>query len=134
MANTIILGIIALSLVVLTVFFVLIFCQLKRLTANLENLIESLRKDFAALAAGWGNTAQKISQLSQNLDEKLQQTNELFEAIRNVGYALHPISALIKEGVSCTSIYVKSAAAGFKAALDSLFKSIGKGGGKHGGQ
>lgn len=131
-AITIILGILVLISILWTVLFVLMFRQIKRMTAAFESFFDNIQRDLVPLITDLSNASQKISQLSQNLDGKLNQTNELFEAIKHMGEIVDSASGLIRDGMASTTTYVRSAAAGFRAGFDFLSKHIGKGGGKHG--
>lgn len=130
--TTIILGILALVITIWTVFFVLIFRQTKRMAAALENFFDNIQRDLAPLITDLSNASQKISRLSENVDQKLNQTNDLFAVIKDTSEAMAMVSHLIKEGVTTTTTYVRSTAAGFGAVFEFLSKHIGKGGGKHG--
>lgn len=130
--TTIVLGILALVITIWTIFFVLIFRQTKRMAAALENFFDNIQRDLAPLITDLSNASQKISRLSENVDQKLNQTNDLFAVIKDTSEAMAMVSHLIKEGVTTTTTYVRSAAAGFGAVFEFLSKHIGKGGGKHG--
>ncbi|MDD5452326.1 MAG: DUF948 domain-containing protein [Desulfovibrionales bacterium] len=130
--TTIILGILALVITIWTIFFVLIFRQAKRMAAALENFFDNIQRDLAPLITDLSNASQKISQLSENVDQKLNQTDALFAVIKDTSEAMAMVSHLIREGVASTTTYVRSAAAGFEAVFDFLSKRIGRGGGKHG--
>ncbi|MEW6327216.1 MAG: DUF948 domain-containing protein [Thermodesulfobacteriota bacterium] len=130
--TTIILGILALVITIWTVFFVLMFRQVKRMATALENFLDNIQRDLAPLITDLSNASQKISQLSENVDQKLTQTNDLFTAVKDISQTIALVSRLVKEGVTTTTTYARSAATGFKAAFEFLSKHIGKGGGKHG--
>lgn len=129
---TIVLGILALVITVWTIFFVLIFRQIKRMAVALENFLDNIQRDLAPLITDLSNASHKISRLSENVDQKLNQTNDLFAVIKDTSEAMAMVSHLIKEGVTTTTTYVRSAAAGFGAVFEFLSKHTGKGGGKHG--
>ncbi len=133
-ATTIILAIITLVIIVWTIVFVLMFRQVKHMTTALENFLDNIQKDLSPLITDLSGALQKISHLSQNIDERLKQTNELFEAVKDMSLTAASASRLIKDGMNFTNTYIRSAAAGFKAAFDFLSRHIGKGGGKHGEQ
>lgn len=131
-ANTVFLGIIALAAVVCTVFSVLMFQQVKRVTTTLESFLANLQKELEPLFTNLSQASQKIAQLSQNMDQKLNQAEELFEAIRHMGQMLDSVCYLMREGVSSAGTYTRSAVVGFKTAFEFFLKQLGKGGEKHG--
>lgn len=128
----IVLGILALVITVWTIFFVLILRQVKRMATALENFLDNIQRDLAPLITDLSNASQKISRLSENMDQKLNQANDLFALVKDTSETMAMVSHLIKKGVTTTTTYVRSAAAGFGAAFDFLSKHIGKGDGKHG--
>lgn len=130
--TTIVLGILALVITVWTIFWALIFRRIKRMAAALENFLDNIQRDLAPLITDLSNASHKISRLSENADQKLNQTNDLFAVIKDASDTMAMVSHLIKEGVTTTTTYVRSAAAGFGAAFEFLSKHTGKGGDKHG--
>jgi uncharacterized protein YoxC len=117
-ADSVVLWVIAVAVIGLSMVIFLLLQQIRQLVGDLRRIAERVEKDLPALTASVTDACQNISRLSENADQRLNDVGQAFEAARGLVTTLSMASSLLRGGVCSATTYVRSAAAGFKAAVD----------------
>ncbi len=113
--TTFILAVIALSLVVLVAALVPTLYQIKKTAKKLEGSLEQLDTKIEPLISSATETAEELQILTASINDKIDQTDVLFNEIQEAGHILLATTHILKNKISPALIQIAGINAGIKA-------------------
>jgi len=109
-------GVIALEAVVLLVFLVPTWMQMRRTTKEAERLLRRLNEDLPILFREATQAVQTMNQVATDLREASAHVRVLGNAVGGIGETINQVQGLVRGGTGTLLTNVSSLLAGFRAA------------------
>lgn len=113
--STFFLAVIAFALVVIAVALVPTLQQIRRSAKKLEGTLEHLDTEMIPLLKSATDTTEELHIMTASINDKIDQTNTLFNEIQEAGHVLLATTNILKNKVSPALIQIASVNAGIKA-------------------
>lgn len=113
--STIFLAVIAFSFVALVATLIPTLQQIRKTAKKLEGTLEQVSTEIDPLIKSATETAEELQILTASINDKIDQTDTLFNEVQEAGHVLLATSHILKDKVSPALIQVASLNAGLKA-------------------
>lgn len=113
--STIFLAVIAFSFVALVAALIPTLQQIRKTAKKLEGTLEQVSSEIDPLIKSATETAEELQILTASINDKIDQTDTLFNEVQEAGHVLLATSHILKDKVSPALIQVASLNAGLKA-------------------
>jgi uncharacterized protein YoxC len=113
--STFFLAIIAFALVVIAATILPTLQQIRKTAKKLEGTLEHLDTEMIPLLKSATDTAEELHIMTASINDKIDQTNTLFNEIQEAGHVLLATTNILKNKVSPALIQIASVNAGIKA-------------------
>jgi len=113
--STFFLATITLAFVVLVAALIPTLLQIRRTTKKLEETLAHLDTEINPLIKSATETAEELQILTASINDKIDQTDILFNELQEVGHVLLATAHILKDKISPALIQIASLNAGLKA-------------------
>jgi uncharacterized protein YoxC len=114
--------------VLLAFFLIRVLIQLTKLTKDVTMLLNKMELELVPLTRNLKETSANVNRITNQVEDRVQQTENLFKALKESAQIVFTINRVLKGGVSSTLINLAGLAAGVKTGSTVLIKNIKKGG------
>jgi uncharacterized protein YoxC len=122
-------GLILVAVAVLLAFFLIrVLIQLNKLTRDVDGLLKKMEQELIPLVHNLKETSENVNRITVQVQDRVQQTEALFKALKDTAQVVFTINRVLKGGVSSTLLNMAGLAAGVKAGSQVLMRNIKKGG------
>jgi len=123
------LGVVLIVVVVLLAFFLIrVLIQLNKLTRNVDGMLKKMEQELIPLVHNFKETSENVNRITAQVQDRVQQTEALFKALKDTAQIVFTINRVLKGGVTSTLLNMAGLAAGVKAGSQVLIRNIKKGG------
>ena len=102
--------------------------QLTKLTKNIDDLLKKLELEIIPLTHNFKETSENVNRITVQVQERVQQTESLFKALKETSQVVFAVNRVLKGGVSSTLLNLAGLGAGLRAGSQAFFKNRKKGG------
>ncbi len=113
--TTFFLAVIALSFVVLVAALIPTLQQIRKTARKLEGTLDHVDTEIGPLFKSATETAEELQILTASINDKIDQTDTLFNEVQEAGHMLLATTNILKDKVSPALIHIASLNAGIKA-------------------
>ncbi len=113
--STFFLAIIAFSFVVLVAALIPTLQQIRKTAKKLEGTLDHVDKEMEPLIKSATDTAEELQILTASINDKIDQTDILFNEVQEAGHVLLATTHILKDKISPALIQIASLNAGIKA-------------------
>lgn len=122
-------GVVIMVVVVILAFFLIrVLIQLNKLTRDVDGMLKKMEQELIPLVHNFKETSENVNRITLQVQDRVQQTETLFRALKDTAQVVFTINRVLKGGVSTTLLNVAGLAAGVKAGSQVLMRNIKKGG------
>ncbi|MCU0579948.1 MAG: hypothetical protein MUF69_10445, partial [Desulfobacterota bacterium] len=93
-----------------------------------DGMLQKMEQELIPLVHNFKETSENVNRITVQVQERVQQTEALFKALKDTAQVVFTINRVLKGGVSTTLLNVAGLAAGVKAGSQVLMRNIKKGG------
>lgn len=113
--STLLLAVIAVAFVVLVAVLIPTLQQIRKTAKRLEDTLEHVDTEVQPLIKSATETADELQILTASINDKIDQTDILFNELQEAGHVLLATTHILKDKISPALIHIASLNAGLKA-------------------